>query len=176
MSEQKHEENVKDRLAHAYDRMLERVRHSLETAEHKVAPTLEHALEAAREKAVELGEITREEAEKVGDYVRRDLHDMADYLNEASDDYRKWFRMDLQLIEARIMDLLGSIADRTRVEIAEIAARAAVRERHTGEITGPGVLMCTECGEELHFKSSGHIPPCPKCKSTTFRRTRGETS
>jgi len=174
MSDQPQHENAKDRLAHAYDRMLERVRHSLDTAEQKLAPTLEHALEAAREKAVELGEISREEAEKVGDYVRRDLHDMADYLNESSKDYQNWFRMDLQLIEARIMDLLGSIADRTRVEIAEIAARAAVRERHTGEITGPGVLACTECGEELHFKSSGHIPPCPKCTSTTFLRIRGE--
>ena len=174
MSDPSQHENVKDRLAHAYDRMLERVRHSLDNAEQKLAPTLEHALDAAREKAVELGEISREEAEKVGDYVRRDLHDMADYLNESSRDYQNWFRMDLQLIEARIMDLLGSIADRTRVAIAEIAARAAVRERHTGEITGPGVLACTECGEELHFKSSGHIPPCPKCKSTTFQRIRGE--
>jgi hypothetical protein len=175
MSDQKqHDEKGKERLAHAYDRMLERVRHTLETAEKKVAPTLEQALENARDRAVELGEITREEAEKVADYVRQDLHDMADYLNEASRDYRNWFRMDMQLIEAKIMDLLGSIADRTRVEIAEIAARAAVRERHTGEIAGPGVLVCTECGEELHFKTSGHIPPCPKCKSTTFRRIRGE--
>lgn len=171
---QQHEEKVKDRLAHAYDRMLERVRHTLDTAEKKVAPTLEEALRHARNRAVELGEITREEAEKVGEYVRQDLHDMADYLNESSKDYRQWFRMDLQLIEARIMDLLGSIADRTRVEIAEFAARAALRERHTGEITGPGVLACTECGEELHFKTSGHIPPCPKCKSTTFQRVRGE--
>ena len=174
MSEQKQEENTKDRLAHAYDRMLERVRHTLDTAEKRVAPTLEHALKDARERAVELGEITREEADKVADYVRQDLHDMAEYLNETSRDYREWFRMDLQLIEAKIMDMLGSIADRTRVEIAEIAARAAVRERHTGEIAGPGVLACSNCGEELHFKTSGHIPPCPKCKSTSFRRIRGE--
>ncbi|WP_018232139.1 zinc ribbon-containing protein [Thioalkalivibrio thiocyanodenitrificans] len=174
MSEQKQEENTKDRLAHAYDRMLERVRHTLDTAEKRVAPTLEHALKDARERAVELGEITREEADKVADYVRQDLHDMAEYLNETSRDYREWFRMDLQLIEAKIMDMLGSIADRTRVEIAEIAARAAVRERHTGEIAGPGVLACTGCGEELHFKTSGHIPPCPKCRNTTFRRIRGE--
>jgi rubrerythrin len=174
MSEQQHDEKVKDRLAHAYDRMLERVRHTLETAEKRVAPTLEEALRHARERAVELGEITREEADKVAAYVREDLHDMAEYLNESSKDYREWFRMDLQLIEAKLMDLLGSIADRTRVEIAEIAARAAVRERHTGEIAGPGVLACTHCGEELHFKTSGHIPPCPKCKGTTFRRIRGE--
>ncbi|OOG27569.1 hypothetical protein B1C78_03620 [Thioalkalivibrio denitrificans] len=174
MSEKQHDEKVKDRLAHAYDRMLERVRHAMETAEQRAAPTLEEALKHARERAVEMGEITREEAEKVAHYVREDLHDMAEYLNETSKDYRDWFRMDLQLIEAKIMDLLGSIADRTRVEIAEIAARAAIRERHTGEIAGPGVLACINCGEELHFKTSGHIPPCPKCKGTKFQRIRGE--
>jgi rubrerythrin len=166
------EHPVKDRLAHAYDLMMERVRHALDTAG-EAGKTIEHALAEARDKAVELGEITREEAEQVGDYIRRDLHDMGDYLNETSKDFRTWFQMDLRLIEARILDLITSVADRTRVELAEIAARAeAASLWHTGEVTGPGVLSCTECGETLHFKESGRLPPCPKCHATTFKRSR----
>ena len=43
---------------------------------------------------------------------------------------------------------------------------------HTGEITGPGTLVCDNCGEELHFHKPSRIPPCPKCKGTSFHRKR----
>ncbi|ANB02402.1 zinc ribbon-containing protein [Ectothiorhodospira sp. BSL-9] len=172
--QQKSEHPVKDTLAHAYDTMLERVKHAVETAEERAAPSLEQAIQHARKRAVDLGEITREEAHEVADYIRRDLHDMGDYLTESSRDYQAWFRMDLQLIEARLLDLLGSIADRTRVELAELEAQArVVGVWHTGEVAGPGVLRCDKCGKELHFTESGRIPPCPQCRATEFHRMRG---
>ncbi|SEQ22949.1 Zinc-ribbon containing domain-containing protein [Ectothiorhodospira magna] len=173
MSDKQSEHPIRDGLVHAYDRMLERVRHGVEVAEEKTGPTLEQAIEDARHKAVELGEATREEAHDLAEYIRRDLHDIGDYLNESSRDFRTWFRMDLQLVEARILDLLSSIADRTRVELAELEARArAVGIWHTGEVAAPGVLVCQHCDTELHFTRSGRIPPCPKCHGTTYRRDR----
>ncbi len=41
---------------------------------------------------------------------------------------------------------------------------------HAGEITGPGTLVCTARGGELHLPQSGHIPPCPKCHGLYFKR------
>ncbi|MES9926605.1 MAG: hypothetical protein ABW158_00685, partial [Candidatus Thiodiazotropha sp. 6PDIVS] len=41
---------------------------------------------------------------------------------------------------------------------------------HTGEVTGPGTLVCAQCGKEMHFKKTGHIPPCSGCKGTDFQR------
>ena len=51
---------------------------------------------------------------------------------------------------------------------AEQARQASLYR--TGEITAPGVLECSECGEELHFEKTGRIPPCPKCSATRFQR------
>lgn len=156
-----------------YHRMMERVKHSIEEAEEKTRPRIEHALETAREKSIELGETTREEAEEIAEYIRRDLAEIGAYLHESGEDIGTWFHMDLELIEANLLDLITSVADRTRVELAEIAARAQVANIYqTGEITGPGTLTCSECGEELHFKKAGHVPPCPKCHATTFTRKR----
>lgn len=171
---QKSEHPVKDTLAHAYDTMLERVKHGVGTAEERTGSSLEQAIQHATKRAVDLGEITREEAHEVADYIRRDLHDMGDYLSESSRDYQTWFRMDLQLIEARLLDLLGSIADRTRVELAELEAQARlVGVWNTGEVAGPGVLRCDQCGKELQLTESGRIPPCPQCHGTRYHRTRG---
>ena len=45
---------------------------------------------------------------------------------------------------------------------------------HTGEVTGPGTLVCVECGKELHFHKAGHIPPCPGCRGTRYQRQQAE--
>lgn len=154
-----------------YNRMMERVRHTLEAAEHKARPTLEHAIALARERAVELGETTREEAERIGNYLRRDMREMADYLNETGKEYRTWFHMDLELIEARLLDLITSVADQTRLELAQWTEQAQrAEDYHSGQVTAPGILECIACGEQLRLVKTSRVPPCPRCRSTEFRR------
>ena len=160
-----------DRMSDAYERMLERVDGMLDKAEKTTIPNLRKALEHAREKAVELNELTREEAEKLVDYVERDMKDAARYLSDTGEEFRTWWRFDVQQVEHRLMDMFAKVADRTRVELESIAEQA--REAsfyHTGEMTGPGTLVCTECGKELHFHKAGHIPPCSQCRGTRYQR------
>ncbi len=160
-----------ERLVDAYERMLEHVDEFIGKAEKTALPSLKKSLESAREKAVELNELTREEAEKISAYVERDMKEAAHFLVETGDEFRNWFRFDVQLIENRMMELFATVADRTRVELERFAnqARQAAIYR-TGEITGPGTLVCDECGKELHFHKAGHIPPCSKCRGTRYHR------
>jgi len=41
---------------------------------------------------------------------------------------------------------------------------------HTGEVTHGGEFRCTGCGATVGLKKPGHLPPCPKCHGTEFRR------
>jgi hypothetical protein len=161
-----------DQQVGVYKRMMERIRHTLEAAEHKTRPNLEHAIELARERAVELGEATREETENVAGYVRRDLREMTEYLNNTGKEYSAWFYMDMELIEASLLDLIISVADKTRLELTQWAEQATnqISNYRSGEITGPGTFQCTACGERLKLFSSDHIPPCPSCLASEFRR------
>jgi len=34
----------------------------------------------------------------------------------------------------------------------------------------PGTFECLNCGERVHLHKAGHIPPCPKCHHTEFKR------
>jgi hypothetical protein len=166
------EEDRKERLAQAYDHMLEGVRDWIQELEDATVPAIEKALDNAREKTMELNELTREEADKVGEYLRRDLLHLGEHLDDKKDDdLRSWFRMDMELIETKLTDLFSSVADRTTVELERLREIASLSEYwSTGEITGPGILECTACGEQLHFSKTGHIPPCPKCHATSFKR------
>jgi len=160
-----------DRMVVAYENMLQRVEDILQKAEDTAVPTLKKSLEHAREKAVELDELTREEAEKIATYVERDLHDAASFLHKTGEEFRDWARFDMKLIESSILDMFASVADKTRLELERFADQArAAALYHTGEVTGPGTLVCSGCGKDLHFHKTGHIPPCPSCHGTKFAR------
>lgn len=162
--------NTLDRLVAAYEKMLGRVHDNLDKAESRV-PAFKQTLENAREKAVELGELTREEAEKVASYIERDMHDAAVFISETGQQIRDWWQFDLKQIEEQVLEMFAKVADQTSLQLHEMQESLKRAEMyHTGEVTGPGVLVCQGCGKEMNFKKPGHIPPCPGCHGTEFKR------
>lgn len=41
---------------------------------------------------------------------------------------------------------------------------------HTGEMTHGGTFRCVACESTMTLNRPGHLPPCPKCHKTAFRR------
>lgn len=164
-------EQQSNKLVEAYHTMLERAREAMARLGHEAKPKLEQALEEARETAWKLGELSEEEAEKISDYILRDLRDAAEYIAEGERGLADWLRLDLLYLEDKAMETFSHMVDQTRLELDRLALNAALYgEWHTGEITAPGTLECKQCGELLHFHKTAHIPPCPKCHGTRFRR------
>jgi hypothetical protein len=173
MSEQEQTHSAAEKLITAYNRMMQRVRNTLDQAGDQAVPSLERNIEHAKEKAIELGELTREEAEKIAFYLRRDMQDAGEYLARTGRELGDWLEFDIDLIEDRLLDIFSLVADKTKLELMQFEQE--LREGpayHTGEITGPGALMCDACGEIVHFHATGHIPPCPACRETHFHRPR----
>jgi len=170
-----HKPNLPDsdqRLIHAYNRMMEHIKNAIDHIEHEARPALSHFVETAQQKAVELGELSREEAEKIGNYLKRDIEDAAEYLaGPEAKELSDWLKFDIGLIEDRLLELFGSVADKTKLEHMALEERARQAGKyHTGEITGIGTLICTQCSKAIHFHATGHIPPCPRCHATLFTR------
>lgn len=167
--------DTNDKLLNTYHKMLEQVKELWHTAEEKALPTLSENIEKAAEKASELGELTKEEAEKIGGYIQRDLEQAGDYLSEYvkknGPQLENWVKDELEFAETQFAEIFATLADKTRIELDALADRARqVGIWRTGEITNVGVLYCKKCDEVLHFKKPGHIPPCPKCKGTEFKK------
>ncbi len=166
MTQKKHTPDEKH--VHAYDRMMGQVKALMAHASYK---DISHAVETVKEKAIEIGELTREEAELIGDYLVRDVEDAGTYLADTGGELKDWLRFDLQLIEERLLEAFAAAADQTKLELLLLAERARQASLyHTGEITGIGTLQCLNCGKQLHFHATSHIPPCPKCHGSVFER------
>jgi len=159
-----------DAMGEAYERLLETAINDTRKLESKSGPVLHKLIDEAQQKLSEMGELSKEELERVAEYLKRDLLDAAAYIEETSEDIATWLGFDIELVEDRLKELLIQAADQTTVDLLEFKERAEARRYHTGEYTGPGTLVCVNCEEKLHFHKVSRIPPCPKCKGTSFNR------
>lgn len=160
-------------MGEAYELMLERTAEGIERLgklEKAAEPRIAHVMSEAKEKAVELGELSREEADRVAEYLDRDLKAAGSWLADTGEEFKDWLGMETALISDHLLDMFIKTADQTSIELQKLRERAAAAEYKTGEIAGIGTLVCTSCGEQLHFNKAGHIPPCPKCNGTSFKR------
>ncbi len=160
-----------DIMGVAYETMLERSATEYRKLEKKTGPALHSLIDNAKEKAVELEELTEEEASRLSEYLKRDLSDAAFYISEQGKELKDWLGFEDSLLATELLDLFLQAADPTTVEMNELKLELAANALYqTGEVTGPGALVCDSCGEVLHFHKAGRIPPCPKCHKTAYHR------
>ena len=160
-----------DILGVAYETMLERSATEFRKLEKKTGPALHSLIDKARAKAVELGELTEDEAAHLAEYLKRDLSDASFYISEHGRELKDWLGFEDSLIAAELLDVFLQAANPTTVDMNELKLELAAQSIYkTGEVTGPGALVCDECDEVLHFHKAGRIPPCPKCHKSSFHR------
>ena len=165
------QDTTTDKLVDAYQRLLDKAHEAFDSTAKDSAPAWKEMVDKTRENMVELGELSREEAEKVSKYLQRDIEDAAQFMNETGETIRGWWQFDLKLMEQRLMETFARAADQTSVQLsglAEQARRASLYQ--AGEITGPGTLVCDNCGAEIHFVKPGRIPACADCGGLVFKR------
>ncbi|MCK5002435.1 MAG: zinc ribbon-containing protein [Gammaproteobacteria bacterium] len=170
MTSNKHQSS--NRLIKTYNQMMAAIRETFENADTSDL-SLQKALNNAKEQAVHIGEVTMEEAHEISEYIKRDINDAAEYMMESSTELGDWLMLDIEIIERQVIDLFLSVADRTRIELEQFQNPPhEPNEYHSGEITGPGTLVCSQCGHNISFITTGEIEPCPECKNTTFQRAQ----
>ena len=165
------DEKLSKKLSHAYEQFVHTLKSFVDVTEREAQPALKDAIDKTKEKMAEVTELTGEEIEHISDYVMRDMQDAAKYIAFGERDLADWLRLDTLYLEDRFMDAFSKMVDYTKAALNDIENEAFLAsEWHTGEIAGPGTLVCEKCGELIHFEKTGHVPPCPKCHHTVFVR------
>jgi LPS O-antigen subunit length determinant protein (WzzB/FepE family) len=159
-----------NKLVDAYNGMLEHLNHVFDHAEDE-SPAFTNALKQAKTKAVEVNELSHEEVDQIGEYLQRDIHDAAKFMATTEKELADWLTFDLTLIEDKLHSWFSSVADKTSLELNNLHDLAEQSSHYkSGEVTGPGTLVCEGCGKSMRFKKTGHIPPCASCKGSHFKR------
>ncbi len=132
--------------------------------------SLDEALAKAREELSAAGDFTREQADKASEYVRRDLSALGENVDKARESLKK--AVDPQRMTAGAQSVLARLLSGASGLLGEWAQKTEKQlEFKTGEVTSLGTLTCKTCQGEIQMKAPGHIPPCPKCTGTLFRKS-----
>jgi len=146
-----------------YEKLASRTAELLEEGK----KTLDEALKKAKEELSKAGDFSGEQMDKVASYVKRDVADNAEKATEA---VKK--AVDPQRVAAGAQSIFARILNSASDALSDLAEKAEKTvEFKTGEVTSSGTLTCKDCGAEMHMKTTGRIPPCPKCHKTTFRKS-----
>jgi len=152
-----------------YNHLLEEVQVFLDKTEDTLEKTsLDDVIDTVRDEIEEVSDASKEELHLIGEYLKRDIHSAADSLKQTKKDFKEWLPFEVELTESLLWDRIMDAADPTTLELEELKLENV--ELHTGEITRPVQLVCTACGEIIDFPKTAEIPPCPKCKGTSFIR------
>lgn len=160
-----------DALGAIYEKMYEYTVENFHKAENKTEQLANKLIEEAKDNVLKLEKLSKKEAEDLTHYLKRDLSLAAKYFSNTKHELKDWLGFETSLLEHELLDLLLQAADTTSVKLLQfkdISKKASSYK--TGEITGPGTLICEKCGEKLYFYKAGRIPPCTKCNATTFYR------
>jgi len=160
-----------DALGAIYEKMYEHTVENIHKVENKTEKLAHKLIDEAKDKTIKLEKLSQKEAEDLARYLKRDLNDTATYLSKTGHELKDWLGFETALLENEFLNLLLKVADETTVKLLQLKDDAqSTSNYHSGEITGPGTLVCDQCDEKIYFYKAQKIPPCPKCKATTFHR------
>ncbi|VAW95101.1 hypothetical protein MNBD_GAMMA23-453 [hydrothermal vent metagenome] len=161
-------------LGEAYELLLEKTLDELHIKDARqqniLKKDIQDTINKAAQNTPQLQSLDDTLLKQIQEAVHRDLHSAGQYFSETTQEVKDWLGFELQLVEGSLLNLLPKIADQTTVGLLEWKQDQAKRSLHTGEIAGPGILVCDSCGEQLQFHRAGHIPPCAHCSNTVFHR------
>lgn len=156
-------------LEKQYDTLASKFNELYMAGKERGREAMDVALENARQQMTALGEFSAEQGEALKQYLARDLEQTiadAQHLGEEAKERLNPSRLGAGALSslASVLELtsnvLHTLSDKTRGTLAY----------KTGEVTTAGTLTCQACGQKVHLKETGHIPPCPKCNGTVFAK------
>jgi NADH pyrophosphatase NudC (nudix superfamily) len=162
-----------NRLIKGYDKVTRKIHDMLVDNSGFSEDWLKNSLYKVQDEAIALKELSKLEAQQISNWFKRDLRAIASFIGDTRQEIKDWLPVELKAEENYLYRHLISVADKTTVELLALKDQtnfAAFEAWHTGEVAGAGILQCSDCGNKLHFKKTGHIPPCPKCHKSTFAR------
>lgn len=159
----------KSKLAEQYDKLASQFNELYLAGTERGRAAMSVALDKAEAQLTALGTFSVERGIELKKNLARDLdHTLsaAQHLGVEAKDRFHPSRLGAGALSsiASVLELssnaLRTLSDQTKKTITY----------KTGEMTSAGTLTCQSCGQQIHLKHTGHVPPCPKCNGTQFHK------
>ena len=162
-------EQEKAKLAQQYDKLASKFNELYLAGKERGRESMAVALEKAHEQMAALGEFSAEHGAELKKYLARDLDQTLSDVQHLGEEAKE--RLNPGRLGAGALASLAAVLESSGNALQSLSEKTKEKLTYkTGEVTSAGTLTCQACGEAMHFKETGHIPPCPKCSGTLFNK------
>jgi len=162
-------EQEKAKLAQQYDKLAGKFNELYLAGKERGRDAMSVALEKAHEQMAALGEFSAEHGAELKKYMARDMDQTIADAQHMGEEAKE--RLNPGRLGAGALASLAAVLESTGNALHSLSEKTKEKLTYkTGEVTSAGTLTCQACGEAMHFKETGHIPPCPKCSGTRFNK------
>lgn len=157
----------KSKLVEQYDKLASKFNKLYLSGKERGREAMSEALDKSQEQLEALGEFSAERGEELKQYLARDLDQTISYAQHLKEEAKE--RLNPSRLGAGALSSLASALELTSSALHSLSDKTKETLTYkTGEITTAGTLTCQACGQKVHLKETGHVPPCPKCTETLF--------
>ncbi|MDP2266809.1 MAG: hypothetical protein Q8J70_09685 [Thiobacillus sp.] len=162
-------EQEKAKLAQQYDKLAGKFNELYLAGKERGRDAMSVALEKSHEQMAALGEFSAEHGAELKKYMARDMDQTIADAQHMGEEAKE--RLNPGRLGAGALASLAAVLESTGNALQSLGEKTKEKLTYkTGEVTSAGTLTCQACGEAMHFKETGHIPPCPKCSGTLFNK------
>jgi len=162
-------EQEKAKLSQQYDKLASKFNELYLAGKERGQDAMAVALEKAREQMTTVGEFSAEHGEELKQYLARDLDQTIADAQKLGEEAKE--RLHPSRLGAGALASLATVLELTGNALHSLSVRTKEKLTYkTGEVTSAGTLTCQACGQAVHLKQTGHVPPCPKCSGTLFSK------
>ncbi|WP_126456022.1 zinc ribbon-containing protein [Sulfuriflexus mobilis] len=159
----------KAKLAQQYDKLASKFNELYLAGKERGREAMTVALDKAHEQLTALEEFSAAQGEELKHYLARDLDQTiadAQHLGEEAKE-----RLHPSRLGAGALASLATVLELSSNALHSLSVKTKETLTYkTGEVTSAGTLTCQACGQEVHLKKTGHVPPCPKCDGILFNK------
>jgi len=157
----------KSEVKNQYDKLASKFNELYLSGKERGREAMSEALDKSHEQLASLGEFTAERGEELKRYLARDLDQTISYAQHLKEEAKE--RLNPARLGAGALSSLASALELTSGALHSLSdITKETLTYKTGEMTTAGTLTCQACGQKVHLKETGHVPPCPKCTATLF--------
>jgi hypothetical protein len=134
------------------------------------ADTIRQTLDDARTQLRQAGEYTADTVDKAIATVEREMLAATRRVGARFENLTERSADVFAVWRDRSAQFLAHAAAAAGEWVQQASGRLGTHTYRTGDIAAGGTLECTSCGGKVELTTAAHVPLCPQCRKSEFRR------
>jgi hypothetical protein len=161
---------VKQQLKEKYDKLAAKFQEIYAVGKVHGREAVDAAMESAAEHLKVIGALGAAEAQELKGFLKHDFETTVAEMQRLGETAKK--KLNASRIGTGARESVATVVHSAGEALQSLVGKTGAPTTYqTGELTSAGTLTCTNCDATIGLSTTDHVPPCPTCGGTVFKKS-----